>query len=177
MASPVELYAKVPETPGDTAKTSQIDELKAELAAVATEFARIVEDKAIQTKDFAVRETAEGLEGARGFIRAQPLAALAIATILGATLAIILVPKPSRSRGLLNRDWGRDWGLDSARAELSHTLDRLKSSMPDTSRGSLMSSFERVMDSVANIDPKASLMPAWEKLAPYVQSLKKSTIG
>ncbi len=173
MPSPVELYAKEPEMGRDTANSSQLEELRAELAAVASDFARLVEHKAAQTKDFAIRETTESLDTARQLIRSQPIAAIAVAAVAGAALAVILAPKHKPSRRLMDRDWS----LDATKSELNSALDRIKSALPDTSRSSLASSFERVMDSVANVDPKASLIPIWEKVAPFLQSLRKSTIG
>lgn len=173
MPSPVELYAKEPEMGRDTTNSSQLEELRAELAAVASDFARIVENKAAQTKDFAIRETIESVETARQLIRAQPIAAIAVAALAGAALAVICAPRHKPSRRLMDRDWS----LDATKSELNSALDRIKSLLPDASRRSLSSSFERVMDSVANVDPKASLIPVWEKVAPFLQSLRKSTIG
>ena len=173
MAQPVELYAKGHDAGRDDHGSSQLDELRSELATVATEFARLVEDKASQAKDYAMHGASEGIDTTRELIRAQPVAAIVVAAIAGATLALLMTPKKTRTSRLMDRDWS----VDNTKSELNKMLKKMKRSLPDTNRASLASSFERMMDSVANVDPKATLVPMWEKLGPLLQSFKKSTVG
>jgi ElaB/YqjD/DUF883 family membrane-anchored ribosome-binding protein len=173
MPEPVELYARGADAGRDTLNSNQLAELRSELAIVATEFAQLVEAKASEAKDYAVRSTSDGIETTRNLIRAQPVVAMATAAVAGACLALIFVPKANRPTRLMDRDWD----LDSTKAELNKMIKKMKRSLPDANRTSIASSFERVMDSVANVDPKASLVPIWEKLGPLLQSFKKSTVG
>ncbi len=173
MLSPVETRTSGAESADHSAYASQVAALREELASIATEFGRIVEQRSAQARDFAVDEATAGLAATRTAIRSQPLAAMAIATVAGVALAVMIIPK-GRPR---HRAFGHDWSIDATRAELNNALDRVRHAMPNASTSSLMSSFERMMESLSSIDPKSTLMPAWEKIGPWLQSLRSSTIG
>ena len=173
MLSPVEMKTRVTTSSDQDARASQLAALRAELALVATEFAQVVETRSAQAKKFVVEEANAGLSATRSAIRAQPMASLAVAIVVGAALAVLIVPmgysrKPTRAR---------DWSLDSTRAELNHALDRARHAMPHVNTGSLMSSFERMVESLSSIDAKSALMPTWEKISPWLQSLRAPGSG
>ena len=173
MLSPAETNTHAVEAGDHSARASQLAALRAELALIATEFGQVVEARSAQARDFAVDEATAGLSATRSTIRSQPLASLAVAAIAGAALAVLVIPK-GYSR---NSARGHDWSLDATRAELNSALDRVRNAMPHANTSSLMSSFERMIESLSSIDAKSTLMPAWEKLGPWLQSLRGSTIG
>ena len=173
MLSPVEMKSRVTTNSDQDARASQLAALRAELALVATEFGQVVEARSAKAKQFVVEEASAGLSATRGIIRAQPMASLAAAIVVGAALAVLIVPKgysrtPAR---------GRDWSLDATRAEFNGALDRARNAIPHATTGSLMSSFERMVESLSTIDAKSALMPTWEKISPWLQSLRGPSSG
>ena len=167
MLSPVEMKSRATSNSDYDARASQLAELRAELATIATEFGKLVEARSAKAKEFVIDEATAGMNATRSAIRAQPMASLAIALVIGAAMAVLIVPKGASRRPTRNRDWS----FDATRAELNGALDRARHAMPDVNSRSLMSSLERMVDSLSSIDAKSALMPTWEKIAPWFQSL------
>ncbi len=173
MLSPVEMKSRVTTNSDQDARASQLAALRTELASIATEFGQVVEARSGQAKKFVVEEASAGLNATRSVIRAQPMASLGVAIVVGAALAVLIVPKGYSRRSARPRDWS----LDATRAEFNGAIDRARNAMPHVNTGSLMSSFERMVESLSSIDAKSALMPTWEKIAPWLQSLRGPSSG
>lgn len=151
---------------------AMIAALRVDLANVVADLKKIVEARASHAKDIAIEGAADGLDFARDTIRAHPMAAIAVTAALGAALAVALTSTPRRALGARVADWIPD----VRRADLEGMTRGLQRSASSTG-SSLLSAFERVVDSVSTIDPKSSLTPTLEKAAVWLSSLRGSTSG
>jgi hypothetical protein len=146
-------------------------ELRTDLASLVADVKQVVEARAARAKDAAEI----GLDAARGTIRSYPVASLAVATLVGAAAAIALTSGSRQSRQTTRVG---DWAQGIARADLQEMFGNLNRSATRMTTGTpLISAFERVVDTVSSMDPKASLTPALEKAGAWLSSLRGSIAG
>lgn len=156
-------------------QSSDLETLRQELAQLVGDVGRIIEARAAQAKQVAVVGVEVGLDASRNTIRAYPVTSIAVATIVGASLAIMLTT-PSR-RPSLSARLGHMMP-DVTRSDLNDMARQWQRSASQAAQGSgLASAFERVVESVSSIDPKSSFMPAMEKAGAWLNSLRSSMGG
>ena len=156
----------------DDDRVAKLAEIRAELTSLVADVTKLVESRATQVKDAAIQGAEAGIDVARDTIRSHPIPAIAIAAVLGAAIAVALVPTSRHSRSSRLTDWAPDL----SRAHLGEMAQGLQRSASSTG-SSLLSAFERVVDSVSTIDPKTSLTPTIEKAAAWLSSIRGSIIG
>jgi hypothetical protein len=155
-------------------RSAEYAELRRELSMIASNVGIIIETRAAEAKRMASDAAEAGLDSTRATIREYPVASIAVATILGAAIAISLSPprRPSFAARMGN------YMPEVSRADLNDMASQLQRSASHAVRGSSLSSaFERVVDSVSSIDPKSSLTPALEKAGAWLSSLRSSMGG
>lgn len=153
---------------GDTGedRMAQLDELRRDLAAVVADAKRFAEVRVAQAEAAAN----DGLDIARDTIRAHPMAAIAVATLLGAAVAVALTPA---SRKTSNWDKWVPGGLTTAHVQ--DMIANAQRSVSQSAAGSSMASaLERVVESVSSIDPNTSLTPALEKAGAWLSALRNT---
>ena len=151
----------------------------AELAAVRADLARLVADvtsvvaaRASQVGGAAVEGGEAGVDFARDTIRSHPIPAVALAAVAGAAIAVLMVPssRQPRSGRLAER------ASDLTRTSFGDMAQGLQRSASSTG-SSLLSAFERVVESVSSIDPQSSITPTLEKAASWLGSLRGTLSG
>jgi hypothetical protein len=178
MLSPVEydrsnsVAAPVSSSPDVTA---ELVVLRQDLALLVADVARLVEARAIQAKAFAVENVEAGLDATRSTIRAYPVTSIAVATVIGAAVAIMITSQPRRPN--LSARLGHIVP-NVTRPDLAEMVHHLQRSASTAVQGSgLASAFERVVDSVSSIDARSSLAPALEKAGAWLSSLRTSVVS
>jgi ElaB/YqjD/DUF883 family membrane-anchored ribosome-binding protein len=157
----------------------ELEELRRDLAAIVTDTKAIVSARVTTATTSLASATGDGVACARDAIQKNPLAAVAIATLVGAGLAIALTPTArSSSRSMRVPHWVPQ-SLSSAHLqEIAANLQRSASHAMNgamhggLTRPSIASALERVVDSVSSIDPKTSLAPALEKASAWMSSIR-----
>jgi ElaB/YqjD/DUF883 family membrane-anchored ribosome-binding protein len=178
MLSPVEydrsnsVAAPVSSSPDATA---ELVVLRQDLASLVADVARLVEARATQAKAFAVQNVEAGLDATRSTIRAYPVTSIAVATVIGAAVAIMITSQPRRPNLYARLGHIVPNVTRSDLAEMVHHLQRSASTAVQGS--GLASAFERVVDSVSSIDARSSLTPALEKAGAWLSSLRTSVVG
>jgi ElaB/YqjD/DUF883 family membrane-anchored ribosome-binding protein len=156
-------------------RSAEYAELRRELAMITSNVSIIIETRAAQAKQMATEAAEAGLQTTRETIRDYPVASIAVATILGAALAIALTPATRRPS--LTARLGH-YVPEVTRADLNDMVRHFQRSASHALHGSSLSSaFERVVDSVSSIDPKSSLTPALEKAGAWLSSLRTAMGG
>ena len=144
-------------------------ELRKNVRALAEEVSRIAEKR---TR--AARETAQaGTDALRRSIRRQPMVAIGVATVAGALLAL-LVPRNALHKRQSQAGWGA-WAPQVTRADLydvAHTIQR--SVARATSAVPLTSTFERLVDAVAKVEPNTSLNALIDKAGTWLRRAQSS---
>lgn len=141
-------------------------ELRKDLAAVVADLTKIVEHRAAQAKAGAEA----GIDTASTMIRSHPVASVAVAVLLGAGVAVAVLPSSRPSRRTLR---AHDWALPAMPAAFAQTVRDLPSSVANSSTlASLASAFERVVEHIATVDPKSSLTPALQKAGSWLTELR-----
>ena len=156
---------------GESQDHDVLAELRRDLGAIVADLTKVVEVRSAQAKAAAD----QGLDAARDTIRTHPIAAIAVATLLGAGVAIAFSspPRTTRSPSRLS-----DWAPPTSRAELMHRAEGVQRSASQSSTlSSLASAFERVVEQVSTIDPKSSLTPALQKAGDWLGSLRAAIGG
>ena len=149
-------------------------ELRKDLGVIVADLAKVVEERVAQAKAAAIEGMDQGLEAARSTIRTHPVSAIAVAALLGAGLAVALTSaaQPTRDASRL-----ATWSPPTSRDEFMQRARSMQSSVSQSSTlSSLVSAFERVVESVSTIDPKSSLTPALEKAGTWLSGLR-ATMG
>jgi hypothetical protein len=155
--------------------TADLVVLRQDLALLVGDVARLVEARAAQAKACATDSVTAGLDASRSTIRAYPVTSIAVATVIGAAVAIMITSQPRRPN--LSARLGH-MVPDITRADLGEMVHHLQRSASTAAHGSgLASAFERVVDSVSSIDAKSSLTPALEKAGAWLSSLRTSVVG
>ena len=152
-------------------RSARLAEVRADLAALVAEVKRVAEARASQVKDAAIDSAEAGVDYARDTIRSHPIPAIAIAAVVGAAIAVALTPAVQKPRLRMV-----DWAPDITRANLGEMAQGIQRSASSTG-SSLLSAFERVVDSVSTIDPKSSLTPTLEKAGAWLSSLRATMSG
>jgi ElaB/YqjD/DUF883 family membrane-anchored ribosome-binding protein len=156
-------------------RSAEYAELRRELGMIASNVSIIIETRAAQAKQMAAEAAEAGLETTRETIRDYPVTSIAVATILGAAIAIVLTAPPRRPS--LTARLGH-YIPEITRADLNDMARQLQRSASHAVHGSSLSSaFERVVESVSSIDPKSSLTPALEKAGAWLSSLRTAMGG
>jgi ElaB/YqjD/DUF883 family membrane-anchored ribosome-binding protein len=156
-----------------------LEELRRDLAAIVADTKIIVTSRMNTAAATISTATEGGVVCTRTAIEKNPLAAVAIATLVGAGLAIALTPRArSSSRSSRMAQWVPQ-SLSSAHLqEIAGNLQRSTSNaMNGAIHGgltgpSIASALERVVDSVSSIDPKTSLAPALEKASAWMSTIR-----
>lgn len=144
--------------------SGMVEDARTELAAVVAEMKRIIGERAALAKEGA--EAAGDM--ARDTIRTYPVASIAASAALGAVIAIALTATRTPSRPRIASSL-----RDLSTADMSDWSKQMQRSATSTG-SSLLSSLEKVVESVSTIDPKSSLAPTIEKAAGWLGSLKDS---
>lgn len=152
-------------------RSARLAEVRADLVTLVADVKRVVEARASQVKDAAIDGAEAGVDFARDTIRSHPIPAIAIAAVVGAAIAVALTPAVQKPRSRLP-----DWAPDITRTNLGEMAQGLQRSASSTG-SSLLSAFERVVDSVSTIDPKSSLTPTLEKAGAWLSSLRATMSG
>ncbi len=156
---------------GESQDRDVLVELRRDLSVIVAELTKVVEERSAQAK--AVAD--QGLDAARETIRTHPIAAIAVATLLGAGVAVALTSVPRTTRAPSRF---ADWAPATSRAELVHMAEGMQRSVSQSSTlASLASAFERVVEQISTIDPKSSLTPALEKAGTWLNTLRASVGG
>jgi ElaB/YqjD/DUF883 family membrane-anchored ribosome-binding protein len=156
-------------------RSAEYADLRRELAMIASDVGAIIETRAAQAKQLATDAAEASLESTRETIREYPVSSIAVATVLGAVIAIALTSPPRRPS--LAARIGH-YVPEVTRADLNDMARQLQRSASHAVHGSSLSSaFERVVDSVSSIDPKSSLTPALEKAGAWLSSMRASIGG
>ena len=158
--------------PASDDRAAKLAEVRADLAALVDAVKKLAEARASQVKHAAIEGAEVGVDYARDTIRSHPIPAIAVAAVVGAAMAVALIPAarrpPTARLG--------DWAPDITRANLGEMAQGLQRSAASTG-SSLLSVFERVVDSVSSIDPKSSLTPTIEKATAWLSSLRGTMNG
>ena len=152
-------------------RAARLAEVRSDLAALVAEVKRVAEARASQVKDAAIDGAEASVDFARDTIRSHPIPAIAIAAVVGAAIAVALTPAVQKPRSRL-----ADWAPDITRTNLGEMAQGIQRSASSTG-SSLLSAFERVVNSVSTIDPKSSLTPTLEKAAAWLNSLRGTMSG
>jgi hypothetical protein len=156
---------------GDGQDRAVLEELRRDLGVIVAELTKVVEERAAQAKALAD----EGLEVARDTIRTHPMAAITVAALMGAAVAIAFTSAPRAPRVTSRL---ANWSPPTSRADLLHMADGMHRSVAQSSTlSSLATAFERVVEQISTIDPKASLSPALEKAGSWLNSLRTAMGG
>jgi predicted transcriptional regulator len=141
-------------------------ELRRDLASILADVKRVVDARAAAAKDVAE----VGLESARETIRTYPASSIALATLIGVAAAIVLTSGAQRPRATTRV---RDWSPGITRDDLNDMVGNLQRTASRAVNGApILSAFERVVDTVSSIDPKATLTPALEKAGAWLNTLR-----
>lgn len=154
--------------------SSDFGALRVELAELVGAVGQIVESRAAHAKQVAIAGSQAGLSASRSAIRAYPVTSIAVATLAGASLAIMLTqPRRPTLTARLNQIMP-----DVSRSDLSDLVRQMQRSASNASQGlGIASAFERVVESVSSIDAKSSLTPAIEKAGAWLSSMRASMTG
>jgi len=145
---------------------STIAELRRSVSAIGDELSAVVERRSRALKE----GTQAGANSVRRTIRRQPVIAMGVATLAGALLALLVVPRGSHGRAASRWD---GWVPHVSRAELYDVADRLQRSMARaTSAAPFASSLERLVDAVTKIEPKESLNEMIQKAGSWLQRMR-----
>ncbi len=150
-----------------TGDETMLAELRKSVTAIAEEVAKVAEKR---TR--AARQTAQdGTDALRSSIRRQPMIALGVATVAGALLAVLVVPR-SALHARKTSSWG-DWSPHIphvTRADLYDVADTIQRSVSRAAGAvPLQSTFERLIDAVAKVEPSASLNTIVDKAGSWLK--------
>lgn len=136
--------------------STEIEKIRAQIAALAGDVTRIVEDRARQAKRLAEDTTV----ATREQIEEYPLATMAGAFAAGALIGVLLTEKRSetpRSR------------FDSARDELTSYASDLQRSLARTARDYSMSDrLEGLASALSKTDAKETIMPVFDRVVGWL---------
>jgi ElaB/YqjD/DUF883 family membrane-anchored ribosome-binding protein len=177
MTMPDRLYATPPAADGLDSQSQPtgpdhdvLMELRKDLAAVVAELTTVVERRAAEAEVMAGR----AIEGTSQIIRLHPVAAVAIAMLVGAGIAQIVVPsrRPAHSSMHLPA-----WTAPAMPAAWMQSARDFPASVARSSAfASLASILERVVEQISTLDPKSQLSPALDKAGHWLNGLR-GTVG
>jgi len=138
-------------------------ELRKSVSEIADEIARVAERRAGDVKQAAQAGTSE----LRHTIRRQPAIAMGAATLAGAVLAVLLVPRFDRSQ---NGSRWSDWS-PVTRADLYGMADSLQRSMTHSMNAIPMTAIlERLAQGAAKVDGNVGVTSALEKIGAWLEA-------
>ena len=172
MVAPVQEVRR--EAPSSSSDDWTLEEMRERVAAIAEDLKKVVE-----ARSYAAKEQAQdGVKALRKGIRRQPALAMGIATVAGATLALIAVPRLGRRAPVSRWDAWVPSMPSVTRADLydfAHNMQtsalRAANSVP------LTSSLERLVDAVSKVEPGSSLTSAIEKAGNWLQKMRTAAKG
>ncbi len=170
MATPDQTSDAASRTTTGPDRSAQLAELRKDLSILVADVKKVADARVVQVRDAAT----EGVSATRDIIRSYPVASVAVATIIGAAAAIIILPASQARPTSRFRAWMPDITQADLR-EMAHGLQR--TAAQNLNGPSLLSTFERVVDSVSSIDPKATLTPAIEKAGTWLSSMREALKG
>lgn len=148
-------------------RAARLAAVRSDLVALVADVKRVVEAKASNVKNSAIDGAEAGVDFSRNTIRAYPIPAVAMAAVVGAVMAMALTPAARQQRPVRLGHWA----AGNTRANLEEMAQGVHQTASSTGT-SLLSAFERVVESVSKIDPKSSLTPTLEKAATWLNSLR-----
>jgi ElaB/YqjD/DUF883 family membrane-anchored ribosome-binding protein len=168
MVSPVQDVRREASSSSSTDEWT-LEEMRERVAVIADDLKKVV-----AARSEAAKETAQdGVKALRKGIRQQPALAMGLATVAGAVLAVIAVPRFGRRARPSRWDAWMPAMPSVTRADLydfantmQHSAMRAANSVP------LTSSLERLVDAVSKVEPSASLTSAIEKAGGWFQKLR-----
>ena len=116
-------------------RAARLAEVRADLAALVADVKRVAEARASQVKDAAIDGAEAGVDFARDTIRSHPIPAIAIAAVVGAVIAVALIPATRQPRSVRLADWAPEL----SRAHLGELAQNLQRSASSTGSLSLTS--------------------------------------
>ncbi len=143
---------------------TEIEALREQMTQVSGEIARISAARI----EAAKRAAEAGAEYAREGVEEYPLSSLAMAFGAGALIGLAILPKRRTSF-----DWHNP-SVQSVRNELADYTDKMKRSIRGSATGQgMISNFERVVDTVSNVDAKATIGPVWNRILAWLDAAKE----
>ncbi len=172
MVAPVQEVRR--EAPSSSSDDWTLEEMRERVAAIAEDLKKVVEARSHAAKE----QAQDGVKALRKGIRRQPALAMGIATVAGATLALIAVPRLGRRAPVSRWDAWVPSMPSVTRADLydfAHNMQtsalRAANSVP------LTSSLERLVDAVSKVEPGSSLTSAIEKAGNWLQKMRTAAKG
>jgi ElaB/YqjD/DUF883 family membrane-anchored ribosome-binding protein len=168
MVSPVQ-EARKDAPSSSSSDPSTLDELRSSVASIADDLKKVVEARGQAAKE----QAQDGVKALRKGIRRQPALAMAIATGVGAVLAVIAVPRFGRRAPVSRWDAWMPSMPTVTRADLYDFVHHIQNSaLRPANSVPLTSSLERLVDAVSKVEPSASLTSAIEKAGTWIQKLR-----
>jgi ElaB/YqjD/DUF883 family membrane-anchored ribosome-binding protein len=167
MVSPVQEARK--DAPSSSSSDHWLDELRSSVASIADDLKKVVEARGQAAKE----QAQDGVKALRKGIRRQPALTMAIATGVGAVLAVIAVPRFGRRAPVSRWDAWMPSMPTVTRADLYDFVHHIQNSALRAANSvPLTSSLERLVDAVSKVEPSASLTSAIEKASGWIQKLR-----
>jgi len=143
-------------------------ELRDSVAALAKEVATIAERRVKAAGNAASEAVGAGADELSGMIRRQPELSMAVAAAAGAIIALLVVPRFGRSHS----SRFERWVPHVTRADLYDMADNIQRSVSraaSSAAAPVTPALERLLESLAGIDPGPSIGSAFDKLGGWLQ--------
>jgi ElaB/YqjD/DUF883 family membrane-anchored ribosome-binding protein len=157
---------QTPHTRAHGGDASLLAELRQTVSAIEEELSAVIEKRSRALKE----GTKAGANSLRQTIRRQPVVSIGVATLAGAFVALLTVPRISRAHGASR--W-EGWVPHVTRADLYDVADNLQRSLARaTGTVPFASSFERLVGALAKTESKESLNQMLEKAGSWIQRMR-----
>jgi hypothetical protein len=146
-------------------EASALAELRKTVSAIGDELSTVIE-----TRSRALKKGAEaGANSLRRSIRRQPAAAMGVATLAGAVLAVVVMPRRDPTRRASR--W-TEWS-PITRADLHDVGDRVQRSLARaTNAAPLTSSLERLIEAMGRVESKETFNKMLQKTGTWLQQMR-----
>jgi hypothetical protein len=147
------------------AEASALAELRRSVSAIGDELSAVIE-----TRSRALKKGAEaGANSLRRSIRRQPALAMGVATLAGAVLAVVVMPRRDSTRRASR--W-TDWS-PITRADLHDVADRVQRSLARaTNAAPLTSTLEGLIEAMGRVESKETLNKMLQKTGSWLQQMR-----
>jgi len=156
-----------------------LTELRDSVASLAKEVATIAERRAKAAGSAASKAVEAGADELSGMIRRQPELSMAVAAAAGAIIALLVVP---RSRHTHSSRF-QSWLPHVTRSDLQDMADNIQRSVSraaSSAAAPVTPTFERLLETIAGVDPSPSIGSAFDKIGGWLQKAQtkaKDKIG
>jgi hypothetical protein len=153
---------------------TMLADLRKSVNAIASDLSEIAEKRGR-----AVKETAEaGTSMLRQSIRRQPAVAMGVATLAGALVVLLVVPRFGRSQAASRwsaTNWN-DWTSPVTRADLQDFADRMQRSVTRAASAvPVAPALERLVEALSKVEAKDTFNSVLDKAGSWFQRLKEKT--